>query len=116
MSLVRTQFDTLLEIFVGSEKTFFVTITDPITGEAVDLTSTTAFATGNMRIIKPDDTVITTISISYTSRSTGVISFTVPDTVTIIGNAGNWIGNVQLLDDTSTITEQQVFNFNILSI
>jgi len=116
MSQVRTQYDTLLEMFVGSEKPFFMTITDPTTGEPVDLSSETDFATGNMRIIKPDDTVITTISISFTDRTNGVISFTVLDTVSVIANAGNWIGNIQIVNSVSKITAQQVFNFNILAI
>jgi len=116
MSTVRTSYPLLFEIFVGSEKTFLTTITDPDTSEAVDLSNTSTFATGNFKIVKPDDTIITTISISYTSRASGVISFTVPNTVTTILNAGNWIGNVQLLDSTSKIIEQQIFNFNILEV
>jgi len=116
MSTTRESFQFTFEIFVGSEKTFLVTITDPDTNEAIDLSNTNTYNSGNFRIIKPDETVITTITIAFADRLNGVVSFTVPDTVTITSNAGNWIGNVQLLDSSSTIIEQQVFGFNILVV
>lgn len=114
MSTVRKSYPLVLEIFVGSQKTYLITIDDPDTNEPLDLSNESTYDTGNFKIIKPDGTLIATLSITYADRTNGVISFTVTDTITTNTNAGNWTGNVELIDDSSTIVEQQVLNFNIL--
>ena len=114
MSVAREEYQITYEIFVGSEKLFLLTVNDPDTGDALDLSSTSNYSTGNVKIVKPDGTIITTVSIGFSNRSNGVVSFTILDTITTNTNAGNWTGNLELLDDTGTIVEQQVFGFKIL--
>lgn len=115
MSVVRKQYNIVMNIFTGSEKSLTITVEDPVTGEPKNLTDTSKYNSGNVKIIKPDGTVIATLPIVYLVRLEGVVEFLVPDTVTSIENAGNWFGKLQLIDDSSKIVEQQVFNFNIIS-
>ena len=114
MSTVRTDYGVLLEMFVGSNKTFSLTIKDPDTGLAFNMSDTTEFNTGQVKIIKPDATVITTVSITYFDRPNGIIQFTILAADAINTNAGNWKGEVELSTDVPVVFEQQAFNFNIL--
>jgi len=116
MSQERELYDLVFNIYVGSEKTFFITIIDPATAEAKDLTNVNIYATGKFSIITPSGLSIATMDIIYSDRIKGVISFTVLDEVTTAVNAGNWRGHLQLINNTSTIVEQQLTNFNIIAI
>jgi len=103
-----------LEIFVGTSKTFALTVIDPDTGTAKDLTSVTTFDTGNFKILKPDGTNIVTVAITYADRANGLVTFVILSATTILANAGNWIGELELLNTSSDTVDQQKVNFNIL--
>jgi len=47
-------------------------------------------------------------------RDNGVVGFKIPDTDTIIANAGNWLGNLEISSDTPKIIQQLQFNYNII--
>jgi hypothetical protein len=49
---------------------------------------------------------------SYTTRSTGIVQYTLSATDTAIANAGIWAGEVELKDTNGAISEQtQTFQF-----
>lgn len=114
MSVRREDFGTKLDIYVDSEKTFQLNVINPNTGLAEDLTNTTIYNTGTVKVYKPDGTVVLSVTLTYADRANGVVEFTVLETHTVIANAGNWIGDMELIDDTAKIIDQQKFNFNIL--
>lgn len=115
MSLVRTDYGETCEIFVGSQKTFELTILDPDDPTmAKNLSDATVFATGNFKIVRPNGTLIATLTVDYFDRPNGIIQFEVTTTETVLANAGNWKGELELINDQGIPVEQQVFNFNIL--
>jgi len=114
MSTTRIDYGVLFEILAGSTKIFQFTVIDPETGQAKDLTDTSTFDTGQVKIVKPDNTIITTVTVTYTDRINGIVQFTVPATDANNANAGNWIGELELSNTTPLVVEQQFFNFNIL--
>ena len=114
MSLRRTDYGATLDMFIGSTKDFQIQVEDPETSDAQDLSDTSIYATGNFLILKPDGTQIASVSITYTDRLNGLVSFTIDDTVTTSANAGNWIGKVQFVNEFGDIIDQQAMNFNIL--
>ena len=114
MSVRRQDFGSELEMYVDTEKTFQLSIIDPETNDAQDLTNTTIFSTGVVKIYKPDGTIISTSNITYIDRAGGVVEFTMLETDSVLANAGNWIGDLELVNTSSKIVDQQKFNFNIL--
>ncbi len=114
MSTTRIDYGVVFEISAGTTKIFQFTVIDPETGDPKDLSNTTTYDTGEVKIYKPDNTVIATLTVSYTDRPNGEVQFTVTSTEATNANAGNWIGDLELSNDTPLIVEQQFFNFNIL--
>jgi len=114
LSQIRTQFQSKLEIRVGSTKVMNLVIQDPETGKPLSMTDTDVFNTGRAIITKPDKTEIADVPIVYVDRLNGEIEFTIDNTITISTNAGNWLGKVQFINSSSQIIDQNIFNFNIL--
>lgn len=116
MSINREDFGVTLEIHSGTTKEFELTVIDPDTGVAKDLSDTDVYATGIVKIYKPGGTQIgANMGVSYdTPRTTGIIFFTITSTHSNIINAGNWIGNVEFLNTDGVKIDQQFFNINIL--
>lgn len=114
MSVVRKDFGTELEMFVGSTKTFQLVVNDPDTGNPINMSDTAVFATGEFKIVKPGGDIITTVAITYGDRPNGRVDFTILATVATNANAGNWEGNLELSDNIPVIIEQQRINFNII--
>ncbi len=114
MSTTRIDYGVTFEISAGTTKIFQFTVIDPETGQPKDLSNTTTYDTGQVKIYKPDNTVIATLAVTYTDRPNGEVQFTVTATEATNANAGNWIGDLELSNDTPLIVEQQFFNFNIL--
>lgn len=114
MSTTRIDYGTLLDIFAGTTKLFTLIVTDPVTGDPKNLSDTSVFNTGRVKIVKPDTTIIATLSITYSDRPNGEIEFTVTSADATNANAGNWVGNMELENDSAQIVEQQHFNFNII--
>lgn len=114
MSTRRIDYGTTLEIFAGTTKDFELIVENPETSQAKDLSDTDVYATGNVKIQKPDGTIIGTVSITYTTRGLGLIGFSITDSIATNTNAGNWIGNAEFINSDGDIIDQQLFNFNIL--
>lgn len=117
MSINRQDFGVTFDVYVGTAKALELTIIDPDTGLAKDLSDTNVYATGIARIFKVDGTQIGgDMNCSFTTpRTTGIITFTVTSTThTLLANAGNWIGKVIFKNVSNQVIDQQKFNLNIL--
>jgi len=113
MSTIRTDYNLIYEIFAGTKKTFTLIVEDPGTGNVLDLSDTSIYNTATVKIVKPDGTLIATITAVYSNRVAGEIDFTVDETVSTNKNAGNWLGDMELVNTNSETVNQQLFNFNI---
>ena len=97
----------------GSRPTLQLTITDD-SGTAKNLSNTVTYASGKWKVWKPSGTLIIDGAITFTTRSSGIISYTLTTANTAIANAGNWSGEVELKDSSGEISEQtKTFNFVI---
>lgn len=113
MSIDMTPRAIEYKVKAGSRATLQLTISDS-TGSAKNLSNTTTYATGKWKVWKPDGTLIINGNIVYTTRSSGLISYTLQSTDTAIANAGNWAGEVELKNSSGAISEQtKTFNFVI---
>jgi len=114
MSMTRRDYGLTYNVEVGSEKPLTITVGDPNTGEPLIMTDVTQYATGQVKIVQPDGTILATVAITFDDRANGIIGFTILDTTTILANAGNWTGNLEISNDTPKITIQLQFNYNII--
>ncbi len=113
MSMNMVGRSTEFRVKAGSLITLQLTITDD-GGTAKNLSNTVTYATGKWKVWKPDGTLIINGNIVYTTRSSGLISYTLQSTDTAIANAGNWAGEVELKNSSGAISEQtKTFNFVI---
>ena len=97
----------------GSRPTLQLTITDDA-GAAKNLSNTVTYNSGKWKVWKPDGTLLINGNIVYTTRSSGLVSYTLQSSDTVIANAGNWSGEVELKDSSGAISEQtKTFNFVI---
>jgi hypothetical protein len=97
----------------GSTPILQITIKDDA-GTAKDLSNTVTYATGKWKVWKPDGTLLINGSITFVTRASGIISYTLTSSDTAIANAGNWSGEVELLNSSNVISEQtKTFNFII---
>ena len=115
MSTRRQDFGVTFTVNVGTTKSLQLTILDPDTGLAKDLSSTTLYATSTVKIYKPDGTQIgATINATFSSRANGVMIFTVSGTnQSTLANAGNWTGEIAFANNTGATIDQQQFNIDI---
>ena len=116
MSVNREDFGTEFRVTAGTTKTLELTIIDPDTGQAKSLSDTGVYATGVVKIYEPDGTLKgTTMTVNFTDRSNGVITFTISGTDQATNaNAGNWIGEVEFSNTTPVKIDQQKFNMVIV--
>ena len=113
MSMNMVGRSTEFRVKAGSRTTLQLTITDD-GGSARNLTNTVTYSTGKWKVWKPDGTLIINGNIVYTTRSSGLVSYTLTSTDTAIGNAGNWSGEVEIKNSSGVMTEQtKTFNFVI---
>lgn len=104
---------TEFRVKVGSRPTLQLTITDDA-GTAKNLSNTVTYSTGKWKVWKPDGTLLINGNIIYTTRASGIVSYTLTSTDTASANAGIWSGEIELLDSSSAISEQtKTFNFVI---
>ena len=97
----------------GSRPTIQLTITDDA-GAAKNLSNTVSYNSGKWKVWKPDGTLIIDGAITFVTRGSGIISYTLTTANTAIANAGNWSGEVELKDSSGEISEQtKTFNFVI---
>tara|TARA_B100000029_G_scaffold513965_1_gene615132 strand:- start:10900 stop:11247 length:348 start_codon:yes stop_codon:yes gene_type:complete len=104
---------TEFRVKAGSLITLQLTITNDA-GTAKNLTNDVVYNTGKWKVWKPDGTLIINGDIVFTDRTNGIISYTLQSSDTVIGNAGNWAGEVELKRSNGNISEQtKTFNFVI---
>ena len=113
MSQNLTPRDVEYRIKSGSRATLELTVQDS-SGTAKNLSNTVTYATGVWKVWKPDGTLIINGAITFSDRTNGVVTYTLSASDTAIANAGNWTGEVELLDSSAVISEQtKSFNFTI---
>ena len=113
MSMNMVGRSTEFRVKVGSRPTLQLTITDDA-GTAKNLSNTVTYATGKWKVWKPDGTIIINGNITYTTRASGIVTYTLVTSDTVIANAGIWSGEIELLDSSGGVSEQtKTFNFVI---
>ncbi len=115
MSTRRQDFGVTFTVNVGTTKSLQLTILDPDTGLAKDLSSNTLYAGSTVKIYKPDGTQIgATINATFSNRANGIMLFTVSGTSqATLANAGNWIGEIAFTNNGGLTVDQQQFNIDI---
>ena len=104
---------TEYRVKAGSRATLSLTITDS-SGTAKSLTDTVTYASGNWKVWKRDGTLIINGAITYDDRANGIIIYALTANDTVVANAGNGEGEVELKNSSGTMIEQtQTFNFTI---
>ena len=102
---------TQFRVKAGSRAILQLTVADS-SGTGKDLSNTTTYATGKWKVWKPDGTLLINGDLSFTTRSTGIVQYSLSATDTVIANAGIWAGEVELKDASGNISEQtQTFQF-----
>ena len=113
MSMNMVGRSTEFRVKAGSRTTLQLTITDD-GGTARNLTNTVTYNGGKWKVWKPNGTLIINGNIVYTTRASGLVSYTLQSSDTVIANAGNWAGEVELKDSSGAISEQtKTLNFVI---
>ena len=113
MSQNLTPRDVEYRIKSGSRATLELTVQDS-SGTAKNLSNTVTYSTGVWKVWKPDGTLIINGAIIFSDRTNGVISYALSAADTVIANAGNWSGEVELLNSAGVMSEQtKSFNFTI---
>jgi len=104
---------TEYRIKAGSRATLQLTITDSA-GTAKNLSDTGTYTSGLWKVWKPNGTLIINGAIAFDDRTNGIISYPLTANDTLIANAGNWEGEVELKNSSGVMVEQtQSFNFTI---
>ena len=97
----------------GSRATLELTIQDS-EGIAKSLSNTVTYSTGVWKVWKPDGTLVINGAITYSDRANGKVTYALSATDTVVANAGNWEGEVELLNSAGVMSEQtKSFNFTI---
>jgi len=113
MSMNMVGRSTEFRVKVGSKPTLQLTITDDA-GTAKNLSNTVTYNTGKWKVWKPDGTLIINGNITYATRASGIVTYTLVTSDTVLANAGNWSGEIELLDSSGGVSEQtKTFNFVI---
>lgn len=115
MSVRREQVDPLFTVFVLTKKNLELTVLDPDTNMAKDLVDANVYATGIAKIYKPDLTQVgADMPVTFENRASGIVSFIVlDDDHTLAVNAGNWYGEIEFVNTSSEIVDQQQFSIDI---
>ena len=102
---------TEFRVKAGSRATLQLTVADS-SGTAKDLSNTTTYATGKWKVWKPGGTLVIDGSLVFTTRASGIVSYSLTAADTAVANAGIWAGEVELKDSNGDISEQtETFQF-----
>ena len=102
---------TEFRVKAGSRATLQLTVADS-SGTAKDLSNTTTYATGKWKVWKPGGTLVIDGSLVFTTRASGIVSYSLTAADTAVANAGIWAGEVELKDSNGNISEQtETFQF-----
>lgn len=112
MSSVYEDLGETYENTVGSIIQYESVIEDPETGQNMNITDTSVFATVTVIIYKPNGNLICVpITGTYLDRPNSIVEWQNPAFTNAV--AGNWKGVIQLFNNAGTMITQQFFNFNI---
>ncbi len=111
----RKNYKNTLQITAGSKKGFQVTVVDG-NNKVVDLSNEAIFKTAKFNILEGDFTLIKSVTATYFDRPNGIMQFEIDNTIANNGNAGNWVGELEFLNEANpaVIVDQKYMNFNIL--
>jgi hypothetical protein len=113
MSQNLTPRDVEYRVKSGSRATLELVVQDS-SGTAKNLSNTVTYSTGVWKVWKPDGTLVINGAITYSDRTNGKIIYALSATDTAIANAGNWSGEIELLNSAGVMSEQtKSFNFTI---
>ena len=113
MSQNLTTRDVEYRVKSGSRATLELVVQDS-SGTAKNLSNTVTYSTGVWKVWKPDGTLIINGAITYSDRTNGKIIYALSATDTALANAGNWSGEIELLNSAGVMSEQtKSFNFTI---
>ena len=113
MSQNLTPRDVEYRVKSGSRATLELVVQDS-NGTAKNLSNTVTYSTGVWKVWKPNGTLIINGAITYSDRTNGKITYALSATDTAIANAGNWSGEIELLNSAGVMSEQtKSFNFTI---
>ena len=107
MSMNMVGRSTEFRVKVGSRPTLQLTITDDA-GTAKNLSNTVTYATGKWKVWKPDGTLIINGNITYTTRASGIVTYTLVTSDTVIANAGIKEAIVVVIIDNINITNNEM--------
>jgi len=102
-------------IKVGSTNALQFNIYDDTGVNLRDLSNTSTYASGTLRVWKPDGTLVINGAITFTTRASGLVTYGVSSSDSVAANAGKWYGEIQMKsNDGTTITLQtDTFSFHI---
>ena len=113
MSQHLTPRDVEYRVKSGSRATLELTVQDS-SGTAKNLSNTVTYSTGVWKVWKPDGTLIINGAVTYSDRTNGKVTYALSAADTAITNAGNWSGEIELLNSAGVMSEQtKSFNFTI---
>tara|TARA_B100000809_G_scaffold218348_1_gene224911 strand:- start:91 stop:444 length:354 start_codon:yes stop_codon:yes gene_type:complete len=113
MSQNLTPRDVEYRVKSGSRATLELVVQDS-SGTAKNLSNTVTYSTGVWKVWKPDGTLVINGAVTYSDRTNGKITYALSATDTAIANAGNWSGEIELLNSAGVMSEQtKSFNFTI---
>ena len=106
--------DIKFEVKVGDRKVLVITVKDQ-SGNTVDLSDVTVYATAQWKVWQPDGTLLINGVATFSDRVNGQISYQLAAGDTVLANAGNWTGEVEMFNNGAVSSDQtESFNFNIL--
>lgn len=113
MSFNLTPNNVEFRVKVGDRASLVLTFTDS-NGDILDLTNTTTYASGKWKVWNPAGTLLINGTIVFTTRASGIITYTLTADDTLAANEGIWAGEVEIKDTNGVITEQsRTFKFVI---
>ena len=113
MSQNLTPRDVEYRVKSGSRATLELIVNDS-SGTAKNLSNTVTYSTGVWKVWKPNGVLIINGAVTFSDRTNGKITYALSATDTALANAGNWSGEIELLNSAGVMSEQtKSFNFTI---
>ncbi len=105
--------DVEYSVKVGSRKTVQLTLTDTCNC-AVAMCCACVYNSGTWKVFKPCGTMVFCGAIVYTTRASGLVSYTLAAGDAVTANKGAWAGEVEYINSCCVISDHsQTFRFNI---
>lgn len=107
--------DIVYEVKVGSTNALQFNIYDDTGTSLRNLSNTSTYNTGKLKVWKPDGTLVIDGAVTFTDRVNGLVTYGLTSTDTATTNAGKWEGEIELLstDGTTVTLQTDTFSFII---